>query len=112
VSVPAPVTYRDVNAGDLAVIVGLLNGLLATTTYEYTETPHTVVGRAPWFDHQSERGFPVIVAEVDGHVVGFASYGDFRDSIARAGFRHTVHVDQGWHRQVVDGGVDRAGRTG
>ncbi len=93
-------TVRDAGSGDLEAIVHLLNALLATTTYEYTEVPHTVEGRSLWFERQVERGFPVLVAEADGDVVGFASYGDFRDSITRAGFRytveHTVHVDERW----------------
>jgi len=40
---------------------------------------------------------PVLVAEHNGHVVGVASYGDFRDSGVREGFRfvceHSVYVD-------------------
>lgn len=112
-----PVTIRDADTGDLPVIVDLLNALLASTTYEYTEAPHTVSGRTPWFDRQRRRGFPVIVAEVDGHVVGFASYGDFRDSLARPGFRHTVehtvHVDERWQgggiaRTLMEALIERA----
>jgi L-amino acid N-acyltransferase YncA len=96
----APATLRDARRDDLGAIVRLLNALLATTTYEYTEIPHTVESRSSWFERQLERGFPVLVADVGGDVVGFASYGDFRDSIARTGFRHTVehtvHVDERW----------------
>ena len=108
----APITIRDASIADLPAIVDLLNALLGSTTYEYTETPHTVASRRPWFEDQRQRGFPVIVAETglagDGvgrRVVGFASYGDFRDSVARPGFRHTVehtvHVARQWQGRGI-----------
>jgi len=119
-SATSPIVYRDADAGDLAAIVGLLNALLATTTYEYTETPHTVATRTRWFEDQCQRGFPVLVAEAEGHVVGFASYGDFRDSVARTGFRHTVehtvHVDREWYGRgiatsLMEALIERAARA-
>ncbi len=94
------IVIRDAVAADLSVIVGLLNTFVNTTTYEYTDTPHTVASRAPWFARQARRGFPVLVADRLGEngseVVGYAAYGDFRDSVARPGYRfvveHSVHV--------------------
>lgn len=102
------VTIRDAGVDDLPSIVALLNATLATTTTEYTDIPHTVESRRSWFAQQTARGFPVLVAEVDGSVVGFGAYGDFRDSIARPGYRftveHSVHVAEShW-----GGGVGRA----
>lgn len=97
------IVIRDAVAADLGAIVRLLNAFIATTTYEYTDAAHTVASRAPWFARQSRRGFPVLVAEVTTgagvEVVGFATYGDFRDSVTRPGYRfvveHSVHVSEG-----------------
>ncbi|CAN5428063.1 GNAT family N-acetyltransferase [soil metagenome] len=92
---------RDAVDHDVGVITALQNALLATTTIEYTDVAHTIEGREAWLRERRARGFPVLVAEVPGHgVIGFASYGDFRDAVARPGYRftveHTVHVASGW----------------
>jgi len=105
-------TIRDATVDDLAAIVELLNATLATTTYEYTEVAHTVASRRPWLAGLQAREFPVLVAVdddvrdvADGGVVGYAAYGDFRDSVTRAGYRftveHSVHVAESqWGRGV------------
>jgi L-amino acid N-acyltransferase YncA len=111
----------DATPGDLPAIVELLNATLATTTYEYTESPHTLDGRAEWFERQRQRDFPVLVADIDGAVVGYAAYGDFRDSLARPGYRftveHSVHVAEshwggGIGRQLMAHLIDRARAAG
>ncbi len=84
-------TVRDAIEDDLAAIVELLNVWIATRTYEYRDSPHTIEQRRPWLHEQHARGFPVLVAlGVTGDVLGFATYDDFRDSIARPGYRFTV----------------------
>lgn len=112
---------RDATPDDLPVIVELLNATLASTTYEYTESPHTLASRAEWFERQRQRDFPVLVAEVDSAVVGYAAYGDFRDSAARPGYRftveHSVHVFEshwggGIGRQLMAHLIDRARAAG
>lgn len=112
---------RDATAADLPTIVDLLNATLMTTTYEYTEAEHTLAGRREWFERQHQRGFPVLVAECDGDVVGYAAYGDFRDSVARPGYRftveHSVHVleshwGNGIGRTLMEALLERARRAG
>jgi phosphinothricin acetyltransferase len=91
---------RDATDDDVGAITGILNALLATTTIEYTDVPHTVASRRTWLADKRARGFPTVVAEIGGEVAGFATYGDFRDSVARPGYRftveHSVHVDRRW----------------
>lgn len=85
------ITVRDAIDDDVAVIVELLNAWILTRTYEYRDAPHSIEQRRPWLHEQHARGFPVLVAEcVTGEVLGFATYDDFRDSIARPGYRFTV----------------------
>lgn len=112
---------RDATVDDLPAITDLLNATLAATTYEYTETPHTSAGRAAWFEHQRRRDFPVLVATDAVAVVGFAAYADFRDSIARPGYRftveHSVHVARshwgiGLGRALMEALIDRARAAG
>lgn len=107
VSPAARWTVRDAADADLPAVVDLVNALLATTTIEYTERPHTLDGRGRWLHERRTRGFPVLVAETlptaasdRPQVIGLASYGDFRDSLAREGYaatvEHTVHVHRDW----------------
>lgn len=99
---------RDAEPRDLPQIVEIVNAFLPTTTYEYTETPHTLEGRALWLAEHRRAGEPVLVAEVGGEIAGFANYGDFRDSSKWPGYRfvveHTIHVRERHWR----GGVGRA----
>lgn len=106
---------------DLAAITDIYNALLHTTTFEWTETPHTVAERSEWLRNQTVAGRPLLVAESDGRVVGWATYGDFRDSNRWPGYRytveHSIHVRQdcwgrGVGRALIGGLVDHAVVTG
>ncbi len=112
---------RDAEDADLPRIVELVNALLPTTTIEWTEAPYTVEDRRVWLATHRRAGEPVLVAEVDGDVAGFASYGDFRDSRKWPGYRfvveHTVHVQQrywrtGVGRALIEALLQRAAAAG
>jgi L-amino acid N-acyltransferase len=99
------VRIRDAVDGDVPSITSLSNALIATTTVAWTEHEEDVEARADWFRRQQRDGHPVLVAEVDGAVVGYASYGDFRDSAKWPGYRftveHSVHVDGAHHGKGI-----------
>jgi L-amino acid N-acyltransferase YncA len=61
-------------------MVELQNALLATTTIEWTDVPHTVDGRAEWFERQRALHNPVLVAVVADELVGWCTLSDFRDT--------------------------------
>lgn len=92
------VSIRPAESSDVAALTEIANALLLTTTYEWTETPHTTEERATWLARQQAIGNPVLVAVEDGAVAGFATYGDFRDSERWPGYRftveHTIHVSE------------------
>jgi phosphinothricin acetyltransferase len=99
------VLVRPAEARDLPAITDIYNALLDTTTYEWTETVHTIEERADWLAHQHEVGHPALVAVDDEAVVGWATYGDFRDAVRWPGYRftveHSIHVaEQCWGRGV------------
>jgi L-amino acid N-acyltransferase YncA len=99
------IEIRSADAGDLAAITTIYNALLATTTHEWTEELHTVEERAEWLRNQAARGHPALVAVEDGEVLGWAGYGDFRDSIRWPGYgltvEHSIHVHRDhWRRGI------------
>ena len=112
---------RDATASDLPAITEIYNALLDTTTHEWTETLHTVAERAEWLAEQTRTGRPALVAVLDDDVVGWATYGDFRDSVRWPGYlptvEHSIHVREdcwgrGIGRSLVDALVARARADG
>jgi len=78
---------RDAVETDLAAILAIHNEVIATSTAIYSETPSTLAERVDWWRSRIASGFPVIVAEDDSGLVGYASFGEFR---GRPGYRFTV----------------------
>jgi len=112
---------RDATADDLPHVMAIQNALIATTTIEWRDEPYTLEDRRAWLAAHEQSGAPVLVAVVDDEVVGFAAFGDFRDTNRWPGYRfaveHTVHVreDQwgtGVGRALVEAIVDRARAAG
>ena len=108
---------RDAVGKDLPEVTAICNALLETTTHEWTEHRHTVAEREQWLAHQAEIGCPALVAVEGEEVVGYASYGDFRDSARWPGYRftveHSIHVrgdrwGRGIGRMLIEELLDRA----
>ena len=73
---------------DLAAVAEIYNEVLRTSTAIYRDEETTLEERIQWWESQRQRGYPLLIAEEDdGHVLGFASYGDFRPW---PGYRFTV----------------------
>lgn len=108
---------RPADQTDLPAILDLYNALIDSTTVAWTDKPDTLPQRQRWLADQEAAGFAVLVAEIDGAVAGFASYGSFRGEGKWPGYRHTVehsiHVDEpywgkGIGRALIDGLIDHA----
>jgi L-amino acid N-acyltransferase YncA len=91
------IKIRDAIESDMGQITNIFNQPIPEGNAEWTETLHTVDERASWWRDRVATSRPVLVADRDGAVVGVASYGDFRESTCREGFRkvceHSVYVD-------------------
>jgi L-amino acid N-acyltransferase YncA len=90
------VLLRDAVMDDAPAINRLYNALVDTTTVAWMEHHESLADRQRWMEERAAAGDAVLVAEVDGSVVGFAGYGDFRNSTKWPGYRftveHSVHV--------------------
>lgn len=78
---------RDAVEADLVAIRDIYNHAVEHTTAIWNDVLIDVDNRRAWLELRRAKGFPVLVAEVDGRVAGYASYGDWR---AFDGYRHTV----------------------
>ena len=78
---------RPATEADLPAITAIYNEVIATSTAIYADDPLSLEDRAAWFAARRAAGYPVLVAEDGGEVLGLATFGDFR---AFPGYRHTV----------------------
>jgi len=88
-----PATLREATETDLPQILEIYNEVILNTTSVYSEQPHTLDMRLAWFNERTAANFPVIVAEQNGVIVGFGSYGHFRAwPCYRFTAEHSVYV--------------------
>lgn len=87
-------TIRSATVDDLPGVLAIYNDIVATSTAVFSLEATTLEERRRWYDARITGGFPVLVAEVDGTIAGFASFAEFRG--AWHGYRysveHSVHV--------------------
>ncbi|WP_411035134.1 GNAT family N-acetyltransferase [Shinella sp. BYT-45] len=81
------ITIRDAMEADLPAIMDIYNDAVANTTAIWNEAVVDLDDRRRWFSARRERGFPILVALRGRQVIGYASYGDWRNF---DGYRHTV----------------------
>ncbi|MGW4246878.1 N-acetyltransferase family protein [Nocardia sp. NPDC004722] len=78
---------RDARESDLPEILVIHNNAIAETTAIWDTEPADLDERKAWFAGRTGAGHPVLVAEIDGRVAGYASYGQFRP---KSGYRFAV----------------------
>jgi L-amino acid N-acyltransferase len=109
---------RNATNADLPSILAIYNDVVTNTTAIYDERPSTLEERQSWFDSRLRQGLPVLVAELEGEVVGFSSFGEWR---SRWGYRytveHSVHVradcrGRGFGRALIEALFPRAATLG
>lgn len=96
------VSIRPARSFDLAAIAAIHNAQGIATTASYDLAPLVEARWLEWLAEQTAAGYPCLVAELAGEVVGYASYSAFR---SKAGWRHTVehsvYLDSSAHGQGI-----------
>lgn len=109
---------RPATQADLPGILAIYNHAVQHTTAIWNETTVDLPNRLAWFEARIQKGFPVLVAQVNTAVAGYASYGDWRPF---EGFRHTVehsiyvhpdHQGQGLGKQLLHALISQAQQKG
>jgi phosphinothricin acetyltransferase len=109
---------RDAASHDVEALTAIHNDAVEHTTAIWDESPVSVAERSAWLAERQGAGFPVLVAEVDGAVGGYATYGAWRP---KTGYRHTVegsvyvlptHRGLGLASALVDASVRHARAAG
>lgn len=112
------ITVRDATESDLPRILEILNEAIANTTAVWSWTQLDLANRQAWLAARRQRGFPVLVATDDSGVLGYASYGPFRDWDGYAQtVEHSVYIDvaargRGLGRSLLQSLIARAQEAG
>jgi phosphinothricin acetyltransferase len=84
---------RDAQEPDLPGLLAIYNDVIATSTAVYSDVPVTLEDRRQWREARVASGYPVLVAVDSSGVLGFSTFGDFRNWPGyRYTVEHTVHV--------------------
>lgn len=109
------IRIRKAEIADVPAITEIYNEAIVTTTATFDTEPKTVEERTGWYESHDER-HPVVVAEVDGKVVGWASltrWSDrsaYDDAAETSFYVHSAYRGQGIGRKLKDAIIDEARR--
>jgi phosphinothricin acetyltransferase len=81
------IKIRKATSADVPKILDIINYSILHTTANYNYDIQSLEVQQKWFEDKKAKNFPVIVAEVNEIVIGFGSYGTFREKI---GYQYTV----------------------
>ena len=88
-------TIRNAKEGDLPAILDIFNYEIVHTAYVYIYAPWTLDDMSKWYHKKQENNFPILVAEINEEVIGYATYGKFRE---REAYNTTVEYSIYIHR--------------
>lgn len=96
-----PVQIRKAVLADLETITDIYNEAILTTTATFDTEPKTVSERLPWFESHDPR-HPILVAVLQGRVVGWASLTRWSDRPAYSDTAETsFYVKAEFRRQGI-----------
>lgn len=83
------IQIRRAKLADLDAITAIYNDAIATTTATFDTEPKSAAEQLWWFEEHGER-YPVVVAVLDGNIVGWASLSRWSDRCAYADTAETT----------------------
>jgi L-amino acid N-acyltransferase YncA len=93
---------RAATENDLAGILEIYNDAIINTTAIYNYVPYTTADIQQWFADKKTSNHPVFVADIDGAVAGFVSYGAFRVRPAyKYSIEHSVYVNPNFRKRGI-----------
>ena len=89
------ITIRTAKTKDVNSILEIINHEILNSTVVYDYKERSYGQQLAWFEKKTQDEMPVIVAEKEGNVVGFGSFGIFRPWDAyRFSVEHSIYTHQ------------------
>ena len=93
---------RKASTADIPFILEITNHEILTSTVLYEYEPRTIKQQTEWYNEKLAHKWPIIVAEQEGVVVGFGTYGSFRARPAYSkSIEHSVYVHKDHRAKTV-----------
>ena len=93
---------RPAKSEDIEAIRNIFNYSILHTTTVYSYEAYSYEMMQAWFDQKLTKKQPILVAEIEAKVVGYASYGTFRERPAyNSTAEHSVYVHQDFHKRGI-----------
>ena len=73
------ISIRNATENDLQPMLDIYNEIIMNTTAIFQYDPHTLEQRKEWFAQKKKENYPVFVAEENNMIVGFSTFGQFRN---------------------------------
>ncbi|QFP76762.1 GNAT family N-acetyltransferase [Deinococcus sp. AJ005] len=87
---------RPATRADIPATLEIYNYAVWHTTASYDLEPVSLTTRLAWFDHKRAAGWPILVLEDADEIIGWATYGPFREKPGYAGtVQHSVYIRDG-----------------
>ncbi len=108
------INIRHAIEKDIPQLLDIYNEVIANTTAVYQYEPHTLQMRQEWFQNKQKEDFPVFVAEEDDVIVGFSTFGPFRNwqaykySVENSLYVHAQHRGRGIGKFLLQPLIDEA----
>ncbi|GFZ30253.1 N-acetyltransferase [Clostridium zeae] len=93
---------REANEKDLKDILEIYNDAILNTTAIYAYKIQTLEEKKQWYEKKKQDGYPLLVFEESDKVVGFATFGHFRQWPAyKYTIEHSIYV----HKEYRNHGI-------
>ena len=87
---------------DFEAILEIYNHSIIHTTSVYTYDVVDMPWLTSWINSKTEKGFPVLIAEKNGEVAGFATFDTFRNWPGYVhSVEHSLHVNSRFRKQGI-----------
>ncbi|WP_136668212.1 GNAT family N-acetyltransferase [Flavobacterium sp. H122] len=92
------IKIRQANIEDMPSVLEIVNYEILNTTAIWDYDVRTLAQQEAILKEKTEKNFPFLVAEKEGKIIGFGTYGPFRHKIGyRFTVEHSVYVHKDHH---------------
>lgn len=96
------VKIRQANNDDMSSVLEIVNYEILNTTAIWDYDIRTLAQQETILKEKNENSFPFLIAEKEGKIIGFGTYGTFRHKIGyRFTVEHSVYVHKDYHGNGV-----------